>query len=128
MSDAFKPLLSKLADGHILSEEDAEAFFSACLRGEPSSAQVAAALTACGKKEDMPAPAPMSAPAPAPTPVSDTASAAVTESVEAAKAIGNAASVAANATGNAASAAVGAAVSAAKNATAPVKKEKKGGC
>ena len=46
MSDAFKPLLSKLADGHILSEEDAEAFFSACLRGEPSSAQVAAALTA----------------------------------------------------------------------------------
>jgi anthranilate phosphoribosyltransferase len=46
MSDAFKPLLSKLADGHILSEEDAEAFFSACLRGEPSPAQVAAALTA----------------------------------------------------------------------------------
>ncbi len=46
MSDAFKPLLSKLADGLILSEEDAEAFFSACLRGEPSPAQVAAALTA----------------------------------------------------------------------------------
>ena len=46
MSDAFKPLLSKLADGHILSEEDAEAFFSACLRGAPSPAQVAAALTA----------------------------------------------------------------------------------
>ncbi len=46
MSDAFKPLLSKLADGHILSEEDAEAFFSACLRGEPSPAQIAAAVTA----------------------------------------------------------------------------------
>ena len=46
MSDAFKPLLSKLADGQVLSEEDAETFFSACLRGEPSPAQVAAALTA----------------------------------------------------------------------------------
>ena len=46
MSDAFKPLLSKLADGHILSEEDAEAFFAACLRGEPSPAQIAAAVTA----------------------------------------------------------------------------------
>jgi anthranilate phosphoribosyltransferase len=46
MSDAFKPLLSKLADGHILSEEDAEAFFAACLRGEPSPAQIAAAITA----------------------------------------------------------------------------------
>lgn len=46
MSDAFKPLLSKLADGQTLSEEDAEIFFAACLRGEPSPAQVAAALTA----------------------------------------------------------------------------------
>ena len=46
MSDAFKPLLSKLADGQTLSEEDAEIFFAACLRGEPSAAQVAAALTA----------------------------------------------------------------------------------
>lgn len=46
MSDAFKPLLSKLADGHILTEEDAEAFFGACLRGEPSPAQIAAAVTA----------------------------------------------------------------------------------
>jgi anthranilate phosphoribosyltransferase len=46
MSDAFKPLLSKLADGQTLSEEDAEVFFAACLRGEPSPAQVAAALTA----------------------------------------------------------------------------------
>lgn len=46
MSEAFKPLLSKLADGQVLSEEDAELFFGACLRGEPSPAQVAAALTA----------------------------------------------------------------------------------
>ncbi len=47
MSDAeFKPLLSRLADGATLSEEDAETFFSACLRGEPTPAQVAAAVTA----------------------------------------------------------------------------------
>ncbi len=46
MSDAFKPLLSRLADGATLSEDDAEAFFSACLRGEPTPAQVAAAVTA----------------------------------------------------------------------------------
>jgi anthranilate phosphoribosyltransferase len=46
MSDAFKPLLAKLADGATLTEEDAGAFFTACLRGEPSPAQVAAAVTA----------------------------------------------------------------------------------
>ncbi|MFC3070021.1 anthranilate phosphoribosyltransferase [Phenylobacterium soli] len=46
MSDAFKPLLSRLADGATLSEEDAGEFFDACLRGEPTPAQVAAALTA----------------------------------------------------------------------------------
>lgn len=46
MSDAFKPLLSRLADGATLSEADAEAFFGACLRGEPTPAQVAAAVTA----------------------------------------------------------------------------------
>jgi len=46
MSDAFKPLLGRLADGATLTEEDAEAFFGACLRGEPTPAQVAAALTA----------------------------------------------------------------------------------
>ena len=46
MSDAFKPLLAKLAEGKPLSEEDAKAFFDACLRGEPTLAQVAAALTA----------------------------------------------------------------------------------
>jgi anthranilate phosphoribosyltransferase len=46
MSDAFKPLLSRLADGATLSEADAEDFFAACLRGEPTPAQVAAAVTA----------------------------------------------------------------------------------
>jgi anthranilate phosphoribosyltransferase len=46
MSDAFKPLLAKLADGATLNEEDAEQFFAACLRGEPTPAQVAAAVTA----------------------------------------------------------------------------------
>ena len=46
MSDDFKPLLAKLADGAVLSEEDAQAFFAACLRGEPTPAQIAAAVTA----------------------------------------------------------------------------------
>ncbi len=46
MSDAFKPLLAKLAEGASLSEEDADAFFAACLRGEPTPAQIAAAVTA----------------------------------------------------------------------------------
>lgn len=46
MSDAFKPLLARLADGQTLSEADAEIFFAACLRGEPTDAQTAAALTA----------------------------------------------------------------------------------
>ena len=46
MSDAFKPLLGKLADGATLTEEDADVFFAACLRGEPTPAQVAAAVTA----------------------------------------------------------------------------------
>jgi anthranilate phosphoribosyltransferase len=46
MSDAFKPLLAKLADGATLTEADAEAFFAAALRGEPTPAQVAAAVTA----------------------------------------------------------------------------------
>ena len=46
MSDAFKPLLARLADGATLSEDDAGEFFAACLRGEPSAAQVGAALTA----------------------------------------------------------------------------------
>ncbi|MBX3480950.1 MAG: anthranilate phosphoribosyltransferase [Caulobacter sp.] len=46
MSDAFKPLLARLADGQTLLEDDAEAFFAACLRGEPTPAQIAAAVTA----------------------------------------------------------------------------------
>lgn len=46
MSDAFKPLLSRLANGHTLSAEEAGEFFAACLRGEPTSSQVAAAITA----------------------------------------------------------------------------------
>jgi anthranilate phosphoribosyltransferase len=46
MSDAFKPLLSLLADGGTLSEDNAEVFFAACLRGEPTPSQVGAALTA----------------------------------------------------------------------------------
>ena len=46
MSEAFKPLLARLADGATLSEDDADAFFAACLRGEPTPAQIAAAVTA----------------------------------------------------------------------------------
>ncbi len=46
MSDAFKPLLARLADGATLTGEDADAFFAACLRGEPTPAQIAAAVTA----------------------------------------------------------------------------------
>jgi anthranilate phosphoribosyltransferase len=46
MSEAFKPLLARLADGATLTEEDAEAFFAACLKGEPTPAQIAAAITA----------------------------------------------------------------------------------
>ena len=46
MSEAFKPLLARLANGETLSEDDADAFFAACLRGEPTPAQVAAAVTA----------------------------------------------------------------------------------
>ena len=46
MSEEFKPLLALLADGATLSEAEAQAFFTACLRGEPTPAQVAAAATA----------------------------------------------------------------------------------
>jgi anthranilate phosphoribosyltransferase len=46
MSEAFKPLLARLSDGATLTEEDAEAFFAACLKGEPTPAQIAAAITA----------------------------------------------------------------------------------
>ena len=41
-----KPILAKLVDGQVLSDAEAHAFFAACLRGEPTPAQVAAAVTA----------------------------------------------------------------------------------
>src|SRR5690606_6234485 len=44
--DGFKPLLAKLVDGRVLTPDEAHAFFSACLRGEPTPSQVAAAVTA----------------------------------------------------------------------------------
>ena len=46
MADGFKPLLAKLVDGRVLSDAEAHDFFAACLRGEPTPAQVAAAVTA----------------------------------------------------------------------------------
>lgn len=46
MSDGFKPLLAKLVDGQRLTSTEAGDFFAACLRGEPTPAQVAAAVTA----------------------------------------------------------------------------------
>ena len=42
----FKPLLARLVDGQRLNAVDASDFFAACLRGEPTPAQVSAALTA----------------------------------------------------------------------------------
>lgn len=46
MSDGFKPLLAKLVDGRVLTAAEAGDFFAACLRGEPTPSQVAAAVTA----------------------------------------------------------------------------------
>ena len=46
MADGFKPLLARLVDGRVLSGDEARDFFAACLRGEPTPAQVAAAVTA----------------------------------------------------------------------------------
>ena len=46
MSAEIKPLLAKLVDGQTLTEAEAGDFFAACLRGEPTPAQVAAAVTA----------------------------------------------------------------------------------
>ena len=43
MSDTIKPLLAKLVDGRVLTTAEAGDFFAACLRGEPTPAQVAAA-------------------------------------------------------------------------------------
>jgi anthranilate phosphoribosyltransferase len=46
MVDDVKGLLARLVEGRVLSSEEAHAFFAACLRGEPTPAQVAAAVTA----------------------------------------------------------------------------------
>lgn len=46
MTDTMKLLLAKLVEGQTMTSEEAHAFFSACLRGEPTPAQVAAAVTA----------------------------------------------------------------------------------
>ena len=45
MVDVFKPLLARLASGQTMDEDDAELFFTACLSGEPTPAQIAAAVT-----------------------------------------------------------------------------------
>lgn len=54
MSVAFRPLLETLAQGRVLGEADAEAFFDACFRGEPTPAQVASALTALRMRGETP--------------------------------------------------------------------------
>jgi anthranilate phosphoribosyltransferase len=54
VSDAFKPLLAKLADGATLNEESAQEFFAACLRGEPTPSQIAAAVTAMRLRGETP--------------------------------------------------------------------------
>jgi anthranilate phosphoribosyltransferase len=46
VSNAFKPILARLASGEVLSEAETETFFAACLRGEPTPAQIASAVTA----------------------------------------------------------------------------------
>ena len=46
MADGFKPILARLVDGQPLTPEQAHDFFVACLRGEPTPSQVAAAVTA----------------------------------------------------------------------------------
>lgn len=46
MADGVKALLARLVEGRVLSGDEAHAFFAACLRGEPTPAQVAAAVTA----------------------------------------------------------------------------------
>ncbi len=46
MSNAFKPILARLANAEILSEAETKAFFAACLRGEPTPAQISSAVTA----------------------------------------------------------------------------------
>lgn len=46
MGDGFKPILARLVEGHSLTPQQAHDFFAACLRGEPTPSQVAAAVTA----------------------------------------------------------------------------------
>ena len=46
MAEDLRPILETLAAGRVLDEAQAQAFFTACLRGEATPAQVAAALTA----------------------------------------------------------------------------------
>ncbi len=46
MPEDLRPILETLASGQVLTAEQAQSFFAACLRGEPTPAQVAAALTA----------------------------------------------------------------------------------
>ena len=46
MAEDLRPILETLACGRPLSEAEAQVFFAACLRGEPTPAQTAAALTA----------------------------------------------------------------------------------
>lgn len=55
MSEAFRPLLGRLVAGQVLDAAEAEAFFAACLKGEPSPAQVGAALTALRMRGETPA-------------------------------------------------------------------------
>ncbi|MCA6224610.1 MAG: anthranilate phosphoribosyltransferase, partial [Phenylobacterium sp.] len=54
MSEAFRPLLGRLVAGEVLGGAEAEAFFAACLKGEPSPAQVGAALTALRMRGETP--------------------------------------------------------------------------
>jgi anthranilate phosphoribosyltransferase len=46
MSDAFKPLLTKVCAGHALSREDAETAFAAIMSGDLTAVQIAAFLVA----------------------------------------------------------------------------------
>lgn len=54
MSEAFRPLLGRLVAGEVMAPGEAEAFFAACLRGEPTPAQVGAALTALRMRGETP--------------------------------------------------------------------------
>jgi anthranilate phosphoribosyltransferase len=54
VSEVFRPLLRRLVEGEVLDAAEAEAFFAACLKGEPSPAQVGAALTALRMRGETP--------------------------------------------------------------------------